>query len=151
MKVFKLILASALIFMSYAVYAEDGVSRSVITSAIEEKEPVDQLSEVANDISKVFFFTEIRGMSGHSIIHRWEHGGQVQADVKFEIGGDRWRVWSSKNLVPSLLGTWTVSVIDAGENVMTQQTFNYIEAPTAPVAVEGEKTVEAPMEPASTE
>jgi Protein of unknown function (DUF2914) len=148
MKVFKLILASLMFFVTFTVYAEDGVSRSAITSAIEEKEPVDQVIELTNDKTKIFFFTEIRGMEGHTITHRWQHGDNVQADVKFEIGGNRWRVWSSKNLNESLLGEWTVLVMDAGENIMSQQVFNYIEAPASPVAAESEKPADTASESA---
>ena len=137
MKVFKLILASILFVVFHAAQAEDGVARSAFTSAIEEKEPVDQITELGNDKSKIFFFTEIRGMEGHTIIHRWEQGGEVRAEVSFNVGANRWRVWSSKNLQSSWLGEWSVSVMDEGGNTLAQEKFNYIEAPAAPAAVEG--------------
>ena len=132
MNVFKLILVSLFFFVTCTAQAEDGVSRSAFTTAIEEKEPVDQITELTNDKSRIYFFTELRGMAGHSITHRWEQGGEVRAEVKFEIGGDRWRVWSSKNLQNRWLGEWTVSVVDAGGNVMSQEKFNYIEAAATP-------------------
>jgi len=136
MKIFKLILASILFVVFHAAQAEDGVARSAFTSAIEEKEPVDQITELSNDKSKIFFFTEIRGMEGHTIIHRWEQGGEVRAEVSFNVGANRWRVWSSKNLQSSWLGEWSVSVMDEGGNTLAQEKFNYIEAPAAPAAVE---------------
>jgi len=146
MKLLKLIFAGLTFLISFSVYAEDGVSRSALTSAIEEKEPIDQIAELTNDKTKIFFFTEIKGMKDHIITHRWKYNGKVQADVKFDIGGDRWRVWSSKNLNESQLGEWTVSVLDVGGNVMAQQTFNYIEA-----VVEAEKIAEPPAESQTTE
>ena len=134
MKVYKLILASILFCVFHTAQAEDGVARSVFTSAIEEKEPVDQIVELSNEKSKIFFFTEIRGMQGHTITHRWEQGGEVRAEVSFNVGANRWRVWSSKNLQSSWLGKWTVSVMDEGGNTMAQESFNYIEAPAVPSA-----------------
>jgi hypothetical protein len=125
MKVFKLILAGLLFFVAYTVQAEDGVSRSVFTSAIEEREPVDQITQLTNDKSIIFFFTEIRGMRGHVISHRWQQGGETQAEVKFSIKGNRWRVWSSKNLRKDLSGKWTVLVMDEGENILAQESFDY--------------------------
>jgi len=136
MKIFKLILASLLFFVAYAAQAEDGVSRSVFTSAIEEREPVDQITQLTNDQSRIFFFTELRGMQGHVITHRWQRGDETQADVKFEIKGNRWRVWSSKNLRPDLSGKWTVLVMDEGENILAQESFDYIEAPVESAAAE---------------
>ena len=141
MKVFKLILASILCCVFHVAQAEDGVARSAFTSAIEEKEPVDQITELSNDKSKILFFTEIRGMEGHTITHRWEQGGEVRAEVSFNVGANRWRVWSSKNLQNTWLGEWIVSVIDEGGNTLTQERFNYIEAPAA---IEVDKAVEAP-------
>lgn len=149
MKIVKFIVTSLMFFITCSAYAEDGVSRAVITSAIEEREPVDQLKELANDQTKVYFFTEIKGMKGHALTHRWQQGEKVQAEIKFEIGGDRWRVWSSKNLNESWLGEWTVSVIDAGENIITQQKFNYIEAaePVTEKETEIKKSAETEVYP----
>lgn len=131
MKIFRLILVSALLLVAYTVKAEDGVARAVFTSAIEEREPVDQISELTNASDRIYFFTEIRGMEGHTITHRWEQGGEVRAEVTFNVSGSRWRVWSSKKLQDSWLGEWTVSVVDDGGNTMSQEKFSYIEAPVS--------------------
>ena len=141
MKFFKLVLASILVLMAFAVQAEHGVSRATITSAIEEREPVDQIAELANDVSKIYFFTEIKGMEGHTLIHRWQKDGEVMADVSFTIGGNRWRVWSSKNLLADALGEWTVTVVDEGGKVLATETFNYIAVVAEAESVEPEKSV----------
>jgi hypothetical protein len=51
------------------------------------------------------------------------------AEVPFEIGGQRWRVFSSKNLAPSLTGEWKVSVLDASGSALSSNTFAYSQAP----------------------
>jgi len=108
--------------------AETGVSRSAFTTAIENKEPVSELKTIANDVGRVYFFTELSGLKGNTIIHRWEHNNETLAEISFEIGADRWRTWSSKNIVPSWTGVWTVSVLDEGGNIIDQSTFEYVEA-----------------------
>ncbi len=107
-------------------YAETGVSRSAFTTAIEDKEPVSELKQITTDISRVYYFTELLGLNGHMITHRWEHNGQVLAEISFKINADRWRTWSSKSMLPSWIGKWQVSVLDEGGNIIEQSDFEYI-------------------------
>jgi len=122
--VIKLFIFCGVFLASYA-HAETGVARSAFTSAIENKEPVSDLKTISTDVSRVYFFTELRGLNGHSITHRWEYNNKTLAEVSFQIGADRWRTWSSKNIIPSWTGTWTVSVIDEGGNIVEQNSFEY--------------------------
>ena len=79
----------------------------------------------------LYYFTEVRDMAGQTVKHRWEYGDQVMAEVEFEIGGPRWRVYSSKNLQPGWTGDWKVSVVDAAGNPLSVNTFTYTEAPAS--------------------
>ena len=128
MKVFVKILIFCGVLLSSYVHAETGVSRSAFTSSIENKEPVSNLKTISSDTSRVYFFTELSGLSGHSITHRWEYNNKTLAEVSFQIGADRWRTWSSKNILPSWTGTWTVSVLDEGGNIIEQNSFEYMAA-----------------------
>lgn len=107
------------------------VARAAITSAIEEREPVDNLANVTTDTGKIYYFTELRDMEGQVVTHRWEHNGETMAEVEFDVGGPRWRVYSSKNLMPEWTGEWRVSVVDAAGNVVRADTFTYRDAPAA--------------------
>jgi len=49
---------------------------------------------------------------GETVFHRWEFDGEVMAEMKFRVGGPRWRVWSNTNILPDLLGEWKVYVVD---------------------------------------
>jgi hypothetical protein len=49
-------------------------------------------------------------------------------EVKFNVGGPRWRIWSSKTLLPQWTGEWRVSIIDGSGNKVGEGTFNYTEA-----------------------
>jgi hypothetical protein len=104
------------------------VTRAVVTTGVQNLEPVDALTTVSNDHTKVYYFTEIHGLQGQAVKHRWEHAGQVMAEVEFQIGGPRWRVYSSKTLEPSWLGDWKVSVIDSNGNPLSVNTFSYTNA-----------------------
>jgi hypothetical protein len=118
------LLLSALLSSTLA-HAETGVYRSSFTTAIENKEPVSELDVISSDTPKVYFFTELRGLEGHTVTHRWEYSGETMAEVSFNIGGDRWRTWSSKNMLPAWSGVWEVSVLDEGGNIMMQKSFEF--------------------------
>ena len=127
MKVIASVILSCFMFMSLSVQAA-GISRSVFTTEIKDKEPISELKQVQSDVTRIYFFTEITGLNGHNIIHRWEYNGQVLAEVTFQVNGDRWRTWSSKNMLSSWLGKWQVSVLDEGGNVIETSEFEYVAA-----------------------
>lgn len=96
-----------------ASWAQDsGVARAQFASGIDGREPVDNLRSIDPDQREIVFFTELRGLDGRAVAHRWIHDGETQAVVDFDVGGPRWRVWSSKDLVPQMQGEWTVEVVD---------------------------------------
>ena len=95
------------------------------TTAVEDREPVDQVSFVPNDVRQIFFFSDLRGLMGQTVKHRWIYDGEIQAEVAFEVRGPRWRVWSSKELLPDLLGDWTVEIVDGSGEVIAAETFTY--------------------------
>jgi hypothetical protein len=103
------------------------VARAVFTSAVEDREPVDKVTTLNNDHDKIVFFTDVRNMSGHIVTHRWIYQGETMAEVEFGIGGPRWRVWSSKSLLPKWTGEWTVEVVDEQGNVIDEAGFTYTE------------------------
>jgi hypothetical protein len=118
------------------------VARSVFTSGVVDREPTDSINRLGNDARRIVYFTEIRGMQGKTVIHRWEYDGQVKGEVAFDVGADRWRVHSSKQLDPSWLGVWTVTVVDVDGNTLSEEKFTYVAAeadpmqPAAPAASE---------------
>jgi hypothetical protein len=115
----------AAVFFASAAMATGDVGRSFFTTGIDEREPVDRIETLAPSEERVFFFTEVIDMSDRSITHRWSYLGQTMAEVGFDIGGDRWRVWSSKLLVPEWAGAWQVDVIDENGQVLDTKYFRY--------------------------
>lgn len=108
-----------------AGFSTGSVVRSAFTSAVENREPTDNLKTVESDQNQLYFFTELRDMSGQTATHRWEHNGKVMAEVEFNVKGPRWRVWSSKKFEPDWTGKWTVSVLNGAGDVISKKSFTY--------------------------
>ena len=106
------------------------IARAQFSTDVVEREPIDDIGDSVKveygEIQRVYFFTDLRDMANHRVLHRWLLDGQVQAELAFDIGGDRWRVWSSKRLMPGFDGLWTVEIVDNGE-VIDSRSFNYID------------------------
>jgi len=109
--------------------ASNNVARVLLTSDVEGREPVDtldgQIVGEAEQATHVFFFTELQGMRGQTVKHRWTHGDKVAAVLRFPVNGDRWRVYSSKNLDKDCVGSWQVVLTDADGRILARETFDY--------------------------
>lgn len=103
------------------------VSRAQFTSNIEQREPFDEIKILGNNINKIYFFSELHELQDQTVTHRWQFAGKVMAEVSFNVGGPRWRINSSKSLLPAWIGDWTVSVVDGNGNVISEHSFQYIE------------------------
>ena len=122
-------------------FSRGSVVRSAFTRDIAEREPTENLQNLTNENGQVKFFTELRDMSGQTAIHRWEYEGKVVAEIEFNVKGPRWRVWSSKSLVPQWTGDWKVSVVNGAGEVISEKNLSYdvaaaIETPAATPAAE---------------
>lgn len=123
----RIVLAFALVVIAplTAFSAEATVSRAQFTSSMLDREPTDDLSAVALNTEKMFFFTELRNMDGTTITHRWSLNGAVMAEVSFNVRASRWRVYSSKTLLPEWRGDWVVDVLDDAGTVIETKTVSY--------------------------
>ena len=108
--------------------ARGSVVRSIFTSGIDQREPVDKFNDMNSEQGRVYYFTELRDMSGQTAIHRWEFDGKVMAEVEFNVQGPRWRVWSSKSFVPGWAGEWKVSVLNGAGEVISEDILTYTKA-----------------------
>ena len=121
------------------------VERSTFTSGVVEREPQDEVRSLSNDQDSIAFFTELKGLEGKTVIHRWEYDGQTMGEVAFDVAGPRWRVHSTKQLDPSWTGQWTVKVLDVDGHLLSEDQFEYnaaiaskAAAPAAPPAAPAE-------------
>ena len=121
----KFLLLCALLLSGTNLLAGE-VSRAVFTTAIEDNEPVLIVESIASsDHTTISFFTELNDLSGHNVTHQWTHNDKVMFEKTFEVKGARWRVWTSKTLIPSWTGTWTVNVLDDDRSVLASKSFEY--------------------------
>jgi hypothetical protein len=121
------------------------IARSSFTTEIENREPVNSITKLNTGEHRIYYFTELKGMEGQQVTHRWEHNGKVMAEVPFQVGGPRWRVYSSKQLENDWTGEWKVSVIDGNGSTLGVNTFTYVQAPAAPAATPATETTKTPM------
>jgi hypothetical protein len=102
------------------------VSRALFTIGIDNHEPVIMVDSISADsYDSISFFTELNGMSGETVTHQWVFDDKVMFEKSFEVNGDRWRVWTSKTLIPDWTGTWTVKVLNEDGSVLERKTFEY--------------------------
>ncbi|HEY3486869.1 MAG TPA: DUF2914 domain-containing protein [Gammaproteobacteria bacterium] len=127
--------------------AQGSVSRASFTTGIQDREPVDELADATTVHDKIYFFTELKDLDGQTVQHRWRYMGETVAEIDFNVGGSRWRVWSHKTLQPDKLGTWTVEVINGSGKVIATKTLEYKQAsatepePTVPLAQDSGSTI----------
>lgn len=109
--------------------SSSNVARAQFTTGIEAREPIDRVGLVfsadGEPIRTLYYFTELVNMSGETVTHRWVHDGVIVAEIPFHIGGDRWRVYSSKDLTPMMEGQWQVVVTDTQGDVIRTDRFMF--------------------------
>ena len=102
------------------------ISRALFTIGIDNREPVIMVDSISADsYNSISFFTELNGMSGETVTHQWMFDDKVMFEKSFEVGADRWRVWTSKTLLPDWTGTWTVKVLNEDGSILERKTFEY--------------------------
>ncbi len=122
--------------------AVNPVSRSAFTTGLLNREPVNQLART-NAGQTIYYFTELQGLQGHVVTHRWEYNGQFQMGMQFPVSGERWRVQSSKSINPTMLGNWTVTVLNDDGQILRRDTL-IIEPSNAPIPAPQPVTAPAP-------
>ena len=113
------------LYFTMSSVAAGEVSRAQFATAVVDREPVDNLNVLSNSQNQVSFFSELKGFSGMTITHQWLYQGEVMFEKGFAVGGPRWRVWSSKTLLPGWTGEWTVKVLDEQRNSLSETRFSY--------------------------
>ena len=126
--------AVTFVLASAAPVCAQDVSRAFFTSGPKpvSREPLDSVSTLSSERSGIYFFSEVRGLEGRSITHRWEYQGQVEAEVAFTVYGQRWRVYSYKLLDPTKVGAWTVTVLDDMGTVLASEQLEFVAGAAAP-------------------
>ena len=120
----------SLIIIAAIVYSGIGsageVIRAMFTIGIDNREPVIMVDSIdSGSYTSISFFTELQDLTSHNVTHQWTFDDQVMFEKTFEVKGPRWRIWTSKTLIPSWTGSWTVNVLDDDRSVLTSKSFEY--------------------------
>ena len=115
--------------------SSENILRAQFTSNIVRREPVDFLERLVpvgsirqedeKNLEKIYFFTELVGLSGETIRHQWFHKSELISELTFNIGGNRWRVNSSKRLGVLSIGEWQVKVVNRQDEILLTKMFDY--------------------------
>ena len=123
--IIKFALLTITLFIGSNAFA-GSVSRALFTIGVDNREPVIMVDSISSDsYNSISFFTELTDLSGHTITHQWMYDGKVMFEKTFDVAGARWRVWTSKTLQKSWIGTWTVNVLDDDRSVLETKSFEY--------------------------
>jgi hypothetical protein len=115
-----------LLVIATSISANDGsVTRAQFTTDIVDREPVDEITSLDADVKTVYYFTELKDMGGQFVTHRWIFNGDKIYEKAFEVDGDRWRVFTSKNLIDERQGEWRAEVVNADGAVLQSNTLMY--------------------------
>jgi len=118
------ILAAAFALCGNSLAGE--VSRAMFTIGVDDREPVIMVDSIdSGSYDSISFFTELSDLEGHNVTHQWTYNDKVMFEKTFEVKGARWRVWTSKTLIPSWTGDWTVKVLDTDRTVLASKSFEY--------------------------
>ncbi len=113
----------------FAWTTSDAVSRGRFTRRVdrESREPMDQVCRLSSSERRIYYYSDLNRQMGQQIFHVWEFQGREMARVSLgTVKGPRWRVWSSKNLIPGWVGIWVVKVVNKDGVVLHQDQFEYI-------------------------
>lgn len=70
----------------------------------------------------IYFFTELKGLAGRSIVHRWHWNGRAVLDRPVRPGSSSWRAYTAKAVDKP--GSWRVAVVDTDSGaVLAEEKF----------------------------
>jgi hypothetical protein len=112
---------------------EQGVALAQFTTKISKRYPADNVALHQAPHQAITFFTEVQGLAGRILTHRWIYQGRVQYQADFKIRGASWKSWSTQMLPVEKPGEWTVEIVDDSGTVLTTRSLDYepIETATA--------------------
>ena len=123
----KLLQAVLMVLLAFVVFtveaqAEMSVSRAVICTSIEDREPVGAATSFSG-VEQVYFFTEIKNAGENEMIqHVWYYNDIRLLAVDLTVSGPRWRTWSHKKVL-GMKGPWRVEVVNSSGEVLRTVSF----------------------------
>lgn len=119
----------AILFVSFLIINEANAQELSLATIqfgteVENRELVGTDSTFAVSIGTVYCYTRLTGAEDSTeVAHVWYFRDQERARVPLQVRSSDWRTWSSKKILPSWVGEWSVRVEDAEGNVLGSRSF----------------------------
>lgn len=111
------------VMSSASVFAME-VEDVVITTAVVEREPVDQVEVFPRQNGTLYCFTRVVGSESPTFVyHLWYRGDELMSRVQLPVNSSNWRTWSAKQLLEDWPGQWRVEIQDDQGNNLGQVRF----------------------------
>jgi hypothetical protein len=101
------------------------VANATFTSDIDAGAPVDYRQAFDTNTPTVYYYTEVLGLHGQTVTHRWKLEGKVMQEVPIAVERSRQAVWSKSTMQPDWTGDWTVEVVNERGDVIQIDNFAY--------------------------
>lgn len=117
------------LFLSYDVQAQNiEVATLEIGTTVEDRNIVNPDTSFSSSVGNLFCFTRITGAEDTTqVSHVWYYDDEEMARTELDVRSSDWRTWSSKNILPTWVGSWRVVIEDAGGNSLAEQTFEIVD------------------------
>lgn len=110
------------------VATSNAVIRSQLTSDIKKNEPVNKLKLPLKIDKKetlwVYYFAELKGLTGQVIYHEWWLNGNLVSRKKVNVSDNPWRTASKQVITYTTNNDWIVRVVDENRNTLSETSFN---------------------------
>jgi type II secretory pathway predicted ATPase ExeA len=108
--------------------ASNKVTRMQLAARMQGREPgppIDLPVRLSKGQARtIYFFTELHGLSGRTVLHRWERNGRIMQERQLHPTSQLWRAYTAMTIVGDMRGSWGVSAVDATtRNVLAGQHF----------------------------
>ena len=111
------------VMSSAGVFAME-VEDVVITTAVVQREPVDQVEVFPRQNGTLYCFTRVVGSESQTFVyHLWYRGDELMSRVQLPVNSSNWRTWSAKQLLEDWPGQWRVEIQDDQGNNLGQVRF----------------------------
>lgn len=117
------------LFLSYDVQAQNiEVATLEIGTTVEDRNIVNPDTSFSSSVGNLFCFTRITGAEDTTqVSHVWYYDDEEMARTELNVRSSDWRTWSSKNILPTWVGSWRVVIEDASGNSLAEQTFEIVD------------------------
>ncbi|WP_246260801.1 hypothetical protein [Candidatus Ruthia endofausta] len=78
--------------VALASWLHEHISTAVFAKSVEDRIPIEIITKANSSLGKIYFFTNIRNLTGDKVTHRWSYRDKVKAEISFNLKEKRWRV-----------------------------------------------------------